>query len=127
VDVKYRWNRGWRSSHLWISGSCRGSVIRAGRRQYRDAGRGPVKGSAISSPHTRPGNLRRGHIWANDVADLLDELGSVDSFHVWMMCGLSPNALQMRDTADWDLLADLAIDRVDQWLFPFGAPAPASR
>ena len=40
--------------------------------------------------------------------------GSVDSFHVCMMCGLRPNARQILDTADWDMPADLAIDRVDQ-------------
>ncbi len=36
------------------------------------------------------------------------------------MCGLSPNARQIRDTADWDMPADLAIDRVDQCVSPFG-------
>ncbi len=46
--------------------------------------------------------------------------GSVDSFHVWMMCGLRPNARQILDTADWDMPADLAIDRVDQCVSPLG-------
>ena len=40
--------------------------------------------------------------------------GSVDSFHVSTMCGLRPNARQIRDTADWDMPSALAIDRVDQ-------------
>jgi hypothetical protein len=35
-------------------------------------------------------------------------------FHVWMMCGLRPKARQIRETADWDMPADRAIDRVDQ-------------
>ena len=47
-------------------------------------------------------------------------IGSVDSFHVWMMCGLRPNARQIRETADWDMPADLAIDRVDQCVSPPG-------
>src|SRR6185437_2037638 len=33
---------------------------------------------------------------------------------------LSPNARQIRDTAVWFRPADLAIDRVDQWVSPFG-------
>ena len=46
--------------------------------------------------------------------------GSVDSFHVCTACGLSPNARQIRDTAVWFRPADLAIDRVDQWVSPSG-------
>ena len=46
--------------------------------------------------------------------------GSVDSFQVWTMCGLRPNARQIRETAVWDMPADLAIDRVDQCVSPFG-------
>jgi len=46
--------------------------------------------------------------------------GSVDSFHVWTMCGLRPKARQIRDTADWDMPTDLAIDRVDQCVSPLG-------
>jgi hypothetical protein len=46
--------------------------------------------------------------------------GSVDSFHVCTMWGLRPNARQIRETADWDMPADLAIDRVDQWVSPPG-------
>ena len=46
--------------------------------------------------------------------------GSVDSFHVWTMCGLRPKARQIRDTADWDMPADLAINRVDQCVSPSG-------
>src|SRR5258706_16037233 len=48
--------------------------------------------------------------------------GAVDSFQVWMMGGLRPKARQMRGTADWDMPADLAIERVHQWLAPFGGP-----
>ena len=36
------------------------------------------------------------------------------------MWGLRPNARQIRDTADWDMPADLAIDRVDQCVSPPG-------
>ena len=44
--------------------------------------------------------------------------GSVDSFQVSTMCGLRPNARQIRETADWDMPCDLAIDRVDQCVSP---------
>ena len=44
--------------------------------------------------------------------------GSVDSFQVWTRCGLSPNARQIRDTADCDMPAAAAIDRVDQCVSP---------
>ena len=40
--------------------------------------------------------------------------GSVDSFQVSTTCGLSPNARQIRETADWDMPVAAAIDRVDQ-------------
>jgi hypothetical protein len=40
--------------------------------------------------------------------------GSVDSFQVCTACGLSPNARQIRDTADCDIPVADAIDRVDQ-------------
>jgi hypothetical protein len=46
--------------------------------------------------------------------------GSVDSFQVWTMWGLRPKARQIRETADWDMPSDLAIDRVDQCVSPFG-------
>ena len=46
--------------------------------------------------------------------------GSVDSFQVWTMWGLRPKARQIRDTAVWFMPADLAIDRVDQCVSPFG-------
>ena len=46
--------------------------------------------------------------------------GSVDSLKVWTRCGLRPKARQMRETADCDMPADLAIDRVDQCVSPFG-------
>ena len=46
--------------------------------------------------------------------------GSVLSFHVSTMCGLRPNARQIRETADWDRPWDLAIDRVDQCVPPPG-------
>jgi hypothetical protein len=36
--------------------------------------------------------------------------GSVDSFHVWVTCGLSPKVRQIRETVDWDTPAVLAID-----------------
>ena len=29
-------------------------------------------------------------------------MGSVDSFHVWTMCGLRPKARQTRETVDWE-------------------------
>jgi len=35
-----------------------------------------------------------------------------------MMCGLRPKARQIRETADWDMPADRAIDRVDQCVSP---------
>lgn len=40
--------------------------------------------------------------------------GSVDSFQVSTTCGLSPNARQIRETADWLMPASAAMDRVDQ-------------
>src|SRR5579884_1521206 len=40
--------------------------------------------------------------------------GSVDSFQVCTRCGLSPNARQIRETADCDIPVAAAIDRVDQ-------------
>ena len=46
--------------------------------------------------------------------------GSVDSFQVCTTCGLRPKARQIRETADWDMPADLAIDRVDQCVSPPG-------
>ena len=46
--------------------------------------------------------------------------GSVDSFQAWTMWGLRPKARQIRETADWDMPSDLAIDRVDQCVSPFG-------
>jgi hypothetical protein len=39
--------------------------------------------------------------------------GSVDSFHVSIACGFSPNARQIRDTALCDIPVAAAIDRVD--------------
>src|SRR4029450_9442678 len=45
---------------------------------------------------------------------LSTNIGSVDSFQVWIACGLSPNARQIRDTALCDMPVDAAIDRVDQ-------------
>jgi len=46
--------------------------------------------------------------------------GSVDSFHVCTTCGLRPNVRQIRATVDWDTPADVAIDRADQCVSPFG-------
>jgi hypothetical protein len=46
--------------------------------------------------------------------------GPVLSFHVWTRCGLRPKARQILDTADWDMPAALAIDRVDQCVSPSG-------
>jgi hypothetical protein len=46
--------------------------------------------------------------------------GSVDSFHISIRCGFSPKARQIRETADWDMPCDLAIDRVDQCVSPPG-------
>ena len=40
--------------------------------------------------------------------------GSVLSFQVSTTWGLRPKARQMRETADWDMPCDLAIDLVDQ-------------
>ncbi|MBD2894393.1 hypothetical protein amrb99_33180 [Actinomadura sp. RB99] len=40
--------------------------------------------------------------------------GSVDSFQVCTVCGLGPNARQIRETADCDIPVAAAIDRVDQ-------------
>ena len=51
-------------------------------------------------------------------------MGSADSFQVWTMCGLRPKARQTRETVDWDMPADLAIDRVDQCVPRPAAPAP---
>jgi hypothetical protein len=40
--------------------------------------------------------------------------GSLDSFQVCWRCGCSPNARQIRSTADWVSPTSLAIERVDQ-------------
>jgi hypothetical protein len=40
----------------------------------------------------------------------------VDSFQVSIAYGLSPNARQIRDTADCDIPVAAAIERVDQWV-----------
>ncbi len=40
--------------------------------------------------------------------------GSAESFQVCIACGLSPNARQIRETADCDMPVAAAIDRVDQ-------------
>src|SRR5829696_681133 len=46
--------------------------------------------------------------------------GSVESFQVSARCGLRPNARQMRLTAVWLIPVARAIDRVDQWVAPWG-------
>lgn len=46
--------------------------------------------------------------------------GSLDSFQLSWRCGCSPNAFQMRCTADWVRPTSLAIDRVDQCVASFG-------
>ena len=42
--------------------------------------------------------------------------GSGDSLKVSVRWGLSPNARQIRLTADWVMPVAAAIDRVDQWV-----------
>src|SRR5207302_10203531 len=42
--------------------------------------------------------------------------GSADSLNVSARCGLSPNARQIRPTADWDIPVARAIRRVLQWV-----------
>jgi hypothetical protein len=49
--------------------------------------------------------------------------GSVLNFQVWTKCGLSPNARQIRLTADCDMPVAAAIDRVDQCV---SCPGPRS-
>ena len=46
--------------------------------------------------------------------------GSFESFHVSCRWGCSPNALQIRCTADWVSPTSVAIDRVDQCVASFG-------
>jgi hypothetical protein len=67
--------------------------------------------------------LGRGHVQADDVADLGDELRSLLSFHVCTRCGLRPKARQIRDTDDCDRPLSAAIVLVDQWL---SCPGPFS-
>jgi hypothetical protein len=69
------------------------------------------------------GLLRGVEVDPDHVADLLHELGSVDSFHVSTRCGFRPNARHIRDTVDCDNPDAFAIDRVDQWVSPFGGAA----
>jgi hypothetical protein len=45
---------------------------------------------------------------------LVTNCGSVESFQVSTMCGLRPNARQIRETAACDMPTAWAIDRVDQ-------------
>jgi hypothetical protein len=46
---------------------------------------------------------------------LATNCGSFDSFHVFWRCGCSPQAFQMRCTADWlRPTFSAAIDRVDE-------------
>jgi hypothetical protein len=61
--------------------------------------------------------------WAiepDDVADLLDELRSLESFRVSWRCGWSRNAFQMRSTADCVRPTSRAIERVDQCVASLG-------
>jgi hypothetical protein len=46
--------------------------------------------------------------------------GSLESFHVSWRCGCSPNALQIRSTADCVSPTSLAIERVDQCVASLG-------
>lgn len=55
---------------------------------------------------------------------LVTNCGSVDSFQVSTMCGLRPNARQIRETADCDTPSASAIERVDQCESPVGGASP---
>ena len=92
---------------------------RRGRSQHRQARGRAVQGLDLRFPRPRTGPARcpaGSCTGRRDVVDLESmNIGSVDSFHVWTMCGLRPvSARQTRETVDWDMLADLAIDLVDQ-------------
>jgi hypothetical protein len=109
-------------------GRSRGSS-RRGRGQHRQAGRGPVQSLDLRLlVHAQDQSvIRRSQVGTDDVADLVDERRSADSFHVCTAWGLRPNARQIRETADWDIPADRAIDRVDQCVSsPGGACSTAA-
>ncbi len=53
---------------------------------------------------------------------LVTNCGSVDSFQVSTMCGLRPNARQIRETADCDMPSASAIERVDRQLAAAALP-----
>jgi hypothetical protein len=55
---------------------------------------------------------------------LAGELRAAGSFQVPTVRGLRPKARQIRDTADWDMPADLAIDRAGQCVPLFGGASP---
>ncbi len=124
-----------------------GGAGREGRRAIPPSGPGPIPSSARRWPRARHMTslihqhrdgavqrldlrllvaaehdrlLRRVEVDADHVADLLHEQRSVDSFQVSTRCGLSPNARHIRDTVDCDNPLALAIDRLDQWMSPFG-------
>ncbi|AGP55001.1 hypothetical protein M271_17190 [Streptomyces rapamycinicus NRRL 5491] len=56
---------------------------------------------------------------------LVTNCGSVDSFQVSTMCGLRPNARQIRETADCDMPSASAIERIDQCESPVGGAWPS--
>ena len=73
----------------------------------------------VDAEHHR--RLGRVEVEADDVAHLVDELRiSGTSLNARRRCGLSPNARQIRLTADWLIPVAAAIDRVDQCVAPAG-------
>jgi hypothetical protein len=92
-------------------------------RQHRQGRRGAVQrldlGLLIDAQHD--GTLRRIEIQPDDIADLVDEQRSFDSFQLSWRCGCSPNARQILTTAVWLSPTSAAIDRVDQCVASFGA------
>lgn len=56
------------------------------------------QGLLIDAEHDSP--LGSIEIQSDDVADLLDDNGSLDSFHELCLCGANPNTRHTRETID---------------------------
>lgn len=57
-------------------------------------------------------------IQPDDIADLVDNCGSVDNLKSSIRCGFNPNVRQIRDIAVWFKPTLAAIDRVDHCVDP---------
>jgi len=96
-----------------------------------DLGRGDVQGGVqvggavadivVGGPLRDARLQRQDRGGAVHVADLVDELGSVESLNASVRCGLRPTARQIRLIEVWLMPSVRASDRVDQWVASVGA------